>query len=169
LVVVYFIGRQPSNLKIGILNLETENCSYFFNICNSSFLSCNFIEDLINENYSFGLNNFENFENGNVELKKGEISALLVLAQNFSLITQQFNKRRKRKASFAIDVYMDQSNYVNCGFVKCGILQTFTKLNEKLGKCSHGKRPIKPILREDIYGKFSMELQQTFATAGIAR
>jgi hypothetical protein len=160
LSAIYFIGGHPKDLKLGILNLETESCSNFSEICTSEFESCNFVDELRNPNYSFVLRNFQNLDDAQNQLKKGKISGFLVLAKNFTKVSLQFNKKPRRKSD-VIDVYLDQSDFIIFKHIKESITKSFMDFHDKLGLCRQ-KRPIVALRREDLYGTLSLDMQSFY-------
>lgn len=152
------IGKEPKDLQLGILNHEIENCSNLTDFCDSKHLSCNFLDDLRSKDFRFDLKIFENFEDANIELKKGKIPAFFVLAKNFTKVSLQFTKKSRQKFD-VIEVYQDGSDYIISSFIKNVILETFFEFIENLGNCKNGKKPIWPIRRTDVHGKLSFNFQ----------
>jgi hypothetical protein len=122
--------------------------------------------DLRSKNYSFVIEEFENFKDGISELKSGKISAFLVFPEDFSKLLLQFNKKPRRRSDM-IEVYQDQSNYIISGFIKNSIHETFSKFNDKIGNCEKRKKPIVPIRREDVHGELNFNLRKNFVASGI--
>jgi hypothetical protein len=150
----------PKNLKLGVVNHETDNCLNMTNLCDRKHLSCNFIDELYHDRTSFILRSFSSIEAGYSQLKQGQISSLLEFSKNFTSAILQFNKKHRRYYN-AMEVYIDDSDYVVYGYIKDEIMEIFINFNEKLGKCQGKKSIVMPIRRSEIHGNFTYSIQKS--------
>lgn len=147
------------------MNFETSNCANLSDFCDSNYLSCHFIDALSGGNNSFQIKNYSNVGEGIFELKKGRISAFLLVEGNFSAVTKKFNKNHKTKYD-AMEVHLDKSSHIISSFIQEVVMQTFNKLGEKLAKC-YNKNAAVPMRRRDIHGELSFDMQKTYVSSSL--
>ncbi|KAB0795313.1 hypothetical protein PPYR_12152 [Photinus pyralis] len=166
------IGHDPVSLPIAVINHESENnCSTPLH-CNSTRLSCHYLNYLAKKDLV--LHYYTSEQDAKESVRKGGMYASIAIKHNYSLALQARMVDLKNShpwdvQSSEIDVYRDVSSKTIAEFIKAYLYDTFQEFaQDYLEACGYDRHLLQyPIrMEKPIYGLSSPNFTD-FATPGI--
>jgi len=135
--VIFFciaIGQEPKNLRLGFVNLESDNCSSTDTSCDFSDLGCKFVNALENNAV---LNRYEDVVSGKAAAQDGDIWGLLYFKENFSSayvsrMTSPVNADQEVLAASTVEVFLDMSNQQVALSLQSLVMQSFDNFTKSI-------------------------------------